>query len=738
MTDPVTIPVTIPPSADRPDRTTPRARRLVGTTVAAFAVLAMPLATLPADAAPTPRATTATPAATPAATTAATAAAIAGAAQETAPLTNLDHLDWLGDTVTPPTQAGHTTYRLADAPSIGTLWTYAEPLPAGGFRHVGGGEYDPETDTWGQGAYNADDMSRAAVVYLRHWRATGTVASRHAAHEMLRGLTYLQTANGPDAGNVVLWMQPDGTLNPSAEPVELPDPSDSDASYWLARTIWALGEGYAAFRDTDPEFAGFLRDRLDLAIDAVDRQVLDRFGEYLDIDGKRTPAWLIADGADASAEAVLGLAAYVDAGGPRTARTALSQLSKGIAALSSGSARSWPFGAVRPWALSRSMWHGWGAQMPAALSRASTSLDAPRLARVARVAAKDSFTFDPWLLTSGGPDNGRMPTRGDRSQIAYGADSRVQSLVATLEGAGSRGARSGVRSGARRLAGMFGAWFFGANPAGEPMYDPAAGTTYDGISADGTINKNSGAESTIHGLLTMLALDQHPRVASLARTATVERRVGTTILEAEDATLRGTAEPVAPDEVWTGESLFSGTGFAALGRGGSATFALPAHRRSLLLPVFDLEPGSSAVTTFHANRASGRPLGTVRSGAVGAQGDSPAPGLLLPVTLRRSLPAGVSRVTTTTTAKHGDRARLDALLLEPMVSRLVLSGNGHGTALLSSRSGKHEHARVVVPGRGRARVESYTGSGRLVTVRSSHARRVPVTLRPGGFTVVRR
>ena len=34
-------------------------------------------------------------------------------------------------------------------------------------------------------------------------------------------------------------------------PVELPDPSDSGPSYWLARTVWALGEGYAAFRDAD-------------------------------------------------------------------------------------------------------------------------------------------------------------------------------------------------------------------------------------------------------------------------------------------------------------------------------------------------------------------------------------------------------------------------------------------------------------------------------------------------------
>ena len=243
---------------------------------------------------------------------------------------------------------------------------------------VGGGTYDPVTDTYAQGAFNADDVSRAAVVYIRHWVATGSPSSRDAAYEMLRGLTYLQTATGENAGNVVLWMQPDGTLNPSAEPVELPDPSDSDASYWVARTIWALGEGYAAFAATDDPadeaFAVFLRERLELSIDAVDRQVLDKYGQLMSIDGRPTPAWLIADGADASAEAVLGLAAYVEAGGSDAARTALGRLADGIAALSDGTTRSWPFGAVYPWALSRSVWHGWGSQMPAALARASQAL----------------------------------------------------------------------------------------------------------------------------------------------------------------------------------------------------------------------------------------------------------------------------------------------------------------------------------------------------------------------------
>ena len=286
---------------------------------------------------------------------------------------------------------------------------------------------------------------------------------------MLRGLTYLQTTSGDDAGNVVLWMQPDGTLNPSADPVELPDPSDSDgSSYWVARTIWALGEGYAAFAGSgdpaDAAFAEFLRERLELSIGAVDRDVLDTYGQLVSVDGRPTPSWLIADGADASAEAVLGLAAYVEAGGSDAARTALSQLADGIAMLSDGTARTWPFGAVYPWALSRSLWHAWGSQMPAALARASQALGT---GTYLAPAVKDSAVFTPWMLTSGGPDNGRLPTRLDQSQIAYGADSRVQSLLATADATGQgrpaaagrdagglvlrrqRGRRAGVRPGHR-------------------------------------------------------------------------------------------------------------------------------------------------------------------------------------------------------------------------------------------------------------------------------------------------
>ena len=637
-------------------------------------------------------------------------------AADTSALTNLAHIDWLGDTVDPPDQANHTTYRLGSEPEIGMLWTYAEPRD-GVLTRVGGGKYDAATDTYGQGAFNADDVARAAVVYIRHWVATGAPSSREKAYQMLRGLTYLQTSSGPNAGNVVLWMQPDGTLHPSADPVELPDPSDSDASYWVARTLWALGEGYAAFSDTgkpaDRAFATFLRDRLELSVGAVDRQVLDTYGKYVTVDGRPTPSWLIADGGDASSEAVLGLSAYVEAGGSKAARKTLDRLAEGISKLSEGDSRTYPFGAVLPWALSRSMWHGWGAQMPSALARASEALGKPSYVAP---ALKDSAVFTPWMLTSGGPDNGRLPTRLDQSQIAYGADARVQSLLATAEVTG--------KTGLRRLAGMQAAWFFGANAAGEPAYDPATGRTIDGISGSGDINRNSGAESTIHGLLTMLALDANPDVAKAARTAAIVERVGSTTVQAEDATTTGAARVVTPTEFWTGESLWGGTGYLALGDKSTATLTVPSSNQPrLVMPVVDLVPGSSAVTAWSAG-SQPRPakppagpageLGKVASGDIGAQGASPAPGALLPVTLPRALAGAATSLQVTTKASRGDEAKIDAVMLEPMVSRFVLGGGGHGSALLRSASTKVEHATVRVPGDGAAVVEEYDGSARLL------------------------
>ena len=640
-----------------------------------------------------------------------------------APLTNLAHLNFLTAAVTPPPQPGHTTYRLGSEPSVGVLWVYANYLAPGRYQVTGGGAYDPAENTYGQGAYDADDISRAAVVYLRHWKLFGDEGSRDEAYQLLRGLTYLQTVSGPNAGNVVLWMQPDGSLNPSPVPTDSPNPSDSGASYWLARTIWALGEGYADFRGTDPAFAAFLRQRLDLAIGALDREVLTRYGQYQASNGLRVPAWLITGDADASSEAVLGLAAYVHAGAAGAARTALGQLAGGIADMGGGTADTWPYGAILPSAASRSEWHAWGAQTPTALADAAAALHRPGLLRA---AVADTAIFTPHLLTATGPDNLWGPAPVDGSQIAYGAGARTLALLTVA---------AATRSpGLRQLAGIAAGWFFGQNLAGTAAYNPATGATDDGVDANGTLNLNSGAESTIFGLLTMEALDASPGIAAIARaSASVQFRDGQQIIEAEAASLTGAAEVVQANPVTTGESQWSGGAYVQLATGSTLTWTIPAgDQPRLVQAVVNRVPGPGAVTHFAAGTEH---LGAVRYGGGGAQGISPAPDALLPVTLPRALPAAAVRLTAST---RGGTGQLDAVLLTPLIAVLITAGNGHSVALLNSEADTQGARTLSLPGTGRTVATSYDNHGRRWRVTISTGPAITVPVPAGGFAVVRR
>jgi YD repeat-containing protein len=642
------------------------------------------------------------------------------------PLTNLAHLDFLGDTVTPPIQAGHSTYRLAEEPSLGVLWTYAEPQADGTYRRLGGGTYHPETNTYGQGAFNTDDLTRAAVVYIRHWRQFDDAHSRLAAYQLLRTVAYMQTVTD-DArrGNFILWMQPDGTLNPSADPKELPDPSDSGPAFWLARSIWALGEGYEAFRRADPAFATFLRGRLGLALDALDREVLVHYGSHRLLDGARVPAWLIVDGADATSEAIYGLSAFVRARpADARARRDLKRLADGVAemALSRGPG-TWPFGAILPFAGSRSLWHAWGDQMAGALATAGSVLHARRF--VASAVA-ETARFTPRLLAQGGADQGWLPAPAERAQIAYGADATLQNLLRTADASG--------RDGFRKLAAIQAAWYFGNNRAGVAMYDPATGRTFDGLEADGRINRNSGAESTIHGLLSMLALDARPNVAAAATARNTRMEDQTwTLLEAEAGTISGNAQVITPPSAWTGESLWSGGQYVELGRGGRVTVeaTLPEAGRYRLLPVFDRQEAPlRSIGTRH--RFDERSLGTLWHGGAGAPGISPTSGYLDigNVGSGRSMPAGPVAIESAYVG-DGRPVRLDAMLLQPEIERLLLAGDDGRQGLLRSWATKRRLA-TVDAGSGLT-AYAYDADGRLVeSVSGSGRLRVPVE--PFGFT----
>ncbi|MEY9854284.1 hypothetical protein ABH923_003962 [Leifsonia sp. EB41] len=689
-----------------------RNRLLAAATGAALAAAALvPVIAAPANASPTPAA--------PAAPTPSSGTA----------LTNLAHLNFLLDDVPLlPGVAGHSTYQQSQEPTARAPWVYANRNADGSFTRVGGG---PITNAakgyYAQGTFDADDISRSAVVYLRDWKQNGTAASRASAYELLRELTYLQVDSGPNAGNVVLWQQHDGTLNPSAIPADNPNPSDSGESYWLARTVWALGEGYAGFQKSDPAFASFLQQRMDLALRSLERQSLAKYGTTDTANGVTVPGWLITNSAAPTAEAVLGLSAYTAAApGDTQARTDLQRYAKGIAGLSSGGTGQWPFGALLPEANSPTFWHAWGGMAPAALTAAATQLHDGSLQSAANT---DLASFTPQLLASGGPDNGWTPTPADQSQIAYGVDSRVEGLVAASDASGSTGLAT--------LAGAQAAWYFGANPAGVPVYDPSTGVCVDGIGGDGGINHNCGAESVIHTELSMLALDAHPAIKREALALTHRSAAdGLQVVEAEKGTLTGPATVVTPPSAWTGSANWSGGAYVSASTGATVTMTLPAgHPAARILPIEDLGPDGTATsgsgTTAWTASAGNRTvqLGTSQNVRPGAQGIAPTTVFLLPQTLPVSAPAGA----TTITARVNGQARLDAVLVQPEVSHLGLTGSGALDVYVNATSGTAvQHLAASGP----VLATRYDGSGHQVGAPIPLNGNGTVTIVPGGFTTV--
>jgi hypothetical protein len=217
----------------------------------------------------------------------------------------------------------------------------------------------------------------------------------------------------------------------------------------------------------------------------------------------------------------------------------------------------------------------------------------------------------------------------------------------------------------------------------------------------------------------MLALDAHPDVAELARQGHIADRYGSTTVEAEAGSGGSGVTPPSP---WTGESQYSNGSYLVMAAGVTVRWQLPASAQPrLVLPIADLRPGSAAVTRWSA---AGCELGRLRHGRIGPQGASPAPGALLPVTLPGELPAGGAELVATAS---GGEAVLDAIMLEPLVSRYVIEGNGHSTTLLRSAARTPQN----IAGQRGATIEAYDAQGVL------RGTGRPVVL-PGGFTVIRR
>jgi hypothetical protein len=100
-----------------------------------------------------------------------------------------------------------------------------------------------------------------------------------------------------------------------------------------------------------------------------------------------------------------------------------------------------------------------------------------------------------WDLASADP-----PLRFE--QIAYAVRPMAVGLLRLHEATG--------RSDYLVMAGLAASWLFGNNALNQALYDPTTGRCFDGIRDSLSINKNSGAESTVEALYTVVEIEQYP------------------------------------------------------------------------------------------------------------------------------------------------------------------------------------------------------------------------------------
>lgn len=442
-------------------------------------------------------------------------------AQESTDLVNLDHLRFLTEPIT------------VDGTPMAIVHIYSE-FP----------EYE-WVDAAGEGLSAVDDVARAAIVYLWQYERTGNPELLELAQLCLNFVLYMQTEDGEFYNFVT---DSAGTIN------RFGGTSYKSLGWWAMRGLWSLGEGVRVFEAIDPAYADQLAaayQRTEAALAAT----LTNYGDYNEVHGFRVPAWIPSSESTIAGIGLLGLSAYQQARPNETTATLIAQIADGIAEYRLGDHSSYPFGMHPARSNAPGFWHDWGAHMTHALVVAGMVMDQQDWIDSAAASA-NSFLLRQ-LVFERFRHIGVVPYRLE--QIAYGTNQLALTYIVLYEATGDEKYA--------HYAGLATSWYFGNNMAGAQMYDPASGRVLDGINGPTLfrVNRNSGAESTIEGLMSMIAVADVPQAMDYTY---VSPAGGSDyfIVQAE-AGERVVGTPTYFTLDWTGEGYVSGGRYIGLGEG---------------------------------------------------------------------------------------------------------------------------------------------------------------------------
>jgi hypothetical protein len=339
-----------------------------------------------------------------------------------------------------------------------------------------------------------DDVARAVVFYIDHYKFYGNESSLFKAKKLIEFIMHMQVDNG----FFYNFIFDDYSINREHKN------SINEPSWWSWRAMWALSNGYLHFVNVDKDFADNIYKSLEKITDEL-KKIINLEREIKIINGKEIITWLPQKSAsDQASIIILSLLNYYKFSEDETVPEYINILCNGILNMQKGDSTSFPYYAIMSW---ENLWHAYGNLQSYSLLKASAILEREDilLAAISEISYFYKFLMNEKYLSSFYIDqkNDEYIPRETKqySQIAYNFRVMVYACVEAYS--------ITEDSSYASMAGEIASWFFENNLAEAQMYFPSSGICYDGINSQDAINKNSGAESTIEALLTLLAIEQN-------------------------------------------------------------------------------------------------------------------------------------------------------------------------------------------------------------------------------------
>lgn len=354
--------------------------------------------------------------------------------------------------------------------SITFIWIYADapsytPIPASG-----------------EGITCVDDVGRFMEVLETEILLYNNQEMIHIARGMTEFLLYMSRDDG-------LWhnfMKEDGSINTSHQN------SVADFGWWAIRGLRGLAAAYNIFShdQKNAELLSEITDRIETA-DVHIQSSLQKFPERQLTKLGLRPLWLIKNAPDMNSELLIALTKLHNTG-DFNYYDAINKISNGLIEYQIQEPDNDLNGMYYCW---ENTWHNWGNNQANALIEAfKITADSSIIPSVKLWA--DSFVpflmdnNNLWQISVTSSNHYKMTSV---PQIAYGLGSMYKGLNSLWD----------VKENDiyKQLSENVFNWFKGNNIANTVMYDSGTGRCFDGIDGSSSINRNSGAESTIECLL---------------------------------------------------------------------------------------------------------------------------------------------------------------------------------------------------------------------------------------------